>query len=433
MMETGPAPAGKWMDPMHEQEAIAPNAKVMLLAVGGAALAALLIALSRRDHGEEPAARAEAAAEDLKKTAKKAAKEAKKQQKEAAEAAAAAGDRSAEAMRAAAAKVERDAKDAERDLKAAAWDAQQRAQEAESRLRAAGQRVVDDAAHLASRVGTEARTLAGEGKDKITHLRQKEEPASAYERELRRMREEIDDLRGQLARAGVRVERGPVGRSFRLARKDASVKEAMASEAAAAALAQVERSLRAKAPQLLAARNRHQALEILQQDLGPTLRDTAMQAATAALGIWEAARDRAQDVAADVKETARDVGEDVREGTEDFAADARTAARDAREDGAHARAAGKRRFWRAAGEAEETADEARARFEAATERLAEKANGEEEGHGKAGLFWGGAGLGLALYALLDPERREKLLHFANEASTQMQELVRDMQGYDDEF
>jgi hypothetical protein len=40
---------------------------------------------------------------------------------------------------------------------------------------------------------------------------------------------------------------------------------------------------------------------------------------------------------------------------------------------------------------------------------------------------------LALYALLDAERRDRVLRLANEASIQVQELVRDLQGYDDEF
>ena len=53
--------------------------------------------------------------------------------------------------------------------------------------------------------------------------------------------------------------------------------------------------------------------------------------------------------------------------------------------------------------------------------------------GVPGLLWGGAGVGLAIYAMMDPERRESILKMANEASVQMQELVRDLQGYDDEF
>jgi hypothetical protein len=54
-------------------------------------------------------------------------------------------------------------------------------------------------------------------------------------------------------------------------------------------------------------------------------------------------------------------------------------------------------------------------------------------HGKAGLIWGAAGLGLAIYALADPERREKFLKLANESTVLAQELLRDLQGYDDEF
>ena len=81
-------------------------------------------------------------------------------------------------VRDATAHLEFDAKAAERDLKAAAWDAQQEAKEAESRLRAAGHRVVDDATQLASWVGAEARNLAGGGKERLAHLRHRDETES---------------------------------------------------------------------------------------------------------------------------------------------------------------------------------------------------------------------------------------------------------------
>jgi hypothetical protein len=42
-------------------------------------------------------------------------------------------------------------------------------------------------------------------------------------------------------------------------------------------------------------------------------------------------------------------------------------------------------------------------------------------------------LGLAIYALADPERREQFLKLTNEATVLAQELLRDLQGYDDEF
>jgi hypothetical protein len=417
------------MDPMYESDDTSPNAKVILLAVGGAALAALLIALARRDDEKsEVAAHAEATVADLKKDAKKAAKEAKRKQKEMKGAAVAASDRVADEVRTAAEKAGIDVKTAERDLKAAAWDAQQEAREAESRLRAAGHRVVDDAAHIASRLGGEARHLAGEGREKFAHLRHREEGEGTAEHELERLRAEIDELKTQLGRAGKRVERPEKdfpSRAFRFSGKGGTSKEAMASEAAAAALAQLERALRAKAPQLIAAKNRGQVLEILQQDLGPTLRDTVVQAATAALAMWEAARHEADEAADQGRDTAHHIGSDLR-------AAAGAVGRDARQADAAADAAatnGKRWLWRSGAAGHDADGSARE-----TAGAAEGTRNEEEEHrSKAGLLWGGAGLGLALYALLDAERRERVIQLANEASIQVQELVRDLQGYDDEF
>ena len=178
-----------------------------------------------------------------------------------------------------------DAKAAERDLKAAAWDAQQEAKEAESRLRAAGHRVVDDATHLASWFGAEARNLAGEGKEKIAQLRHREEGESTVEREVERLRAEIEELKEQLGKAGRKADKDALGLASRFAGKSGPTAEAVASEATAAALGQIERAA-GEGPALLAARNRAQVVEILQKELGSTLRDTAVQAAVAALGNW---------------------------------------------------------------------------------------------------------------------------------------------------
>ena len=203
---------------MHEPEEGSPNAKVILLAVGGAVLAGLLVALARRGGEPEPRERVAEAAKDLKKEAKKAAKAAKKKQKEARHAAESAGERITAEMRESATRLGIDAKAAERDLKAAAWDAQQEARAAESRLRAAGSRVVDETAHLASRVGAEARNLAGESRERISHLRHREDVESATERELARLRAEIDEPAGAARRRrtargeGILWHRGPLCR-----------------------------------------------------------------------------------------------------------------------------------------------------------------------------------------------------------------------------
>jgi hypothetical protein len=416
------------MDRMHDQDD-ALNIKVILLGVGGAAAAALLLALARQKNEtttevrvEEVEARVEDAVDDVKRESKKAAKAAKKKRKEMAAAAEELGQRVASGTRDTTAHFEFDAKAAERDLKAAAWDAQQEAREAESRLRAVGHRVVDDATQLASRFGAEARNLADEGKEKIAQLRHRDETESAVEDEVERLRAEVEDLKEQLAKAATRMEKDYRGLTSRFSGKSGPLAEVIASQTTAAALEQIERALRVKAPALLAARNRAQVMDILQKELGSTLRDTAVQAAVAALGKWESGRLKG-DAADTEPEPMGHADEEVRQ-----------AAADAAHDAEFIQANGKRRMWWGSKDVTDTspavADEALVESVAAAS--AEKP--EEEAHrGKAGLFWSGAGIGLALYALLDEERRDKVLRFANEASVQVQELVRDLQGYDDEF
>lgn len=437
------------MDVMDEHDDVALNVKAILLAAGGAALAAWLFVMSRQKEEQTPLAQAEATVKETTKDAKKAAeraakdakKKAKKTRKEVAETVSDAGERIADRVRETAADVGIDTKTLERDLKAAAWDAQQEAREAESRLRAAGLRMVDDAAHLASRVGAEARNLADEGKERIAHLRHREEPES----EIDRLRAELDELRARLEGTEHRGGRSYRGITSRLAGKTGPIPDAVASEAAAAALAHLERSLRTKVPALITAKNRGQMLEILQQELGPTLKESAAQAVTVAFAKWDAARERAdeskersREAVGEAATALRDLGDDVEEAAREAAEAARKKAREAEEAVArHAeesRLDGMRRLWRSAEKETEpvTVAEATAAIEKArVTGEAEEPEGEQ--HGKAGLLWGGAALGLALFALLDPERRDKVLRFANEASLQVQELVRDLQGYDDEF
>jgi hypothetical protein len=418
---------------MHEQDD-ALNTKVILLAIGGATAAAILVALARRDDDTAKERAEKAAAEaksQIEEDVKKAAKTAKKKRKALIAAAVKRRDQFEADAGDMADAIAKDAKEAERDLKAAAWDAQQRAREAESRLMAAGHRVVDDAAHLASRVGAEARQLAGEGRERLAHLRQRDEPES----EIERLRAEIEELKERLAETGRKSERDYLGLASRITGKGKSAKDDKAAQAAAAALAQLERSLKAKAPALLAARDRAQVMDILQKELGPTLRDSAVQAAMAALGVMDAGKVRARDVAEDMRDTARDLREEARDKDRQAEDDLREALRQAEKEAEHRaeaiKANGKRRLWRMSHEAPEVADETARVSEAAG--AAEVAFAEDEHRSKAGLFWGGAGLGLALYALLDAERRDKVLRLANEASVQVQELVRDLQGYDDEF
>jgi hypothetical protein len=426
------------------------NRKVILLSVGSAAVAALLVALARRrdDEGlaaraEDVAARVEDVVADAKKESKKAAKAAKKKQKEIAAATVETGRHVADEVRDATEHLSVDAKAAERDLKAAAWDAQQEAKEAESRLRAAGHRVVDDATHLASWFGAEARSLAGEGKEKFAQLRHREQDEGTVEREVERLRAEIDELKEHLRKSGPKVDKETFGLTSRFAGKSGPIAELVASEATTAALGQIERTLRAKAPALLAARNKAQVVEILQKELGSTLRDTAVQAAVAALGKLDLTResskaihdaeDHARAAESGIRDSARGLAGEVAEQLERVAEDARDSAETAARNAEMIQANGKRRFWRTSQDADDVAASADATVEENQPEAKEEEVAGEEHRGKAGLFWGGAGIGLALYALLDAERRDRVLRLANEASVQVQELVRDLQGYDDEF
>jgi hypothetical protein len=419
---------------LHDQDDASPNAKVILLAVGGAtAVAALLIGLARRNDEPEPKERVEAVVKDAKKEAKKATKAVKKKQKELRTAAAESGERLASEIKASAEQIGIDTKQAERDLKAAAWDAQQEAREAEGRLRAASQRVVEDATHLASRVGSGARSLTGEGMERIAHLRHRdEEPGD----ELARLRAEIETLKAQLGGDGRRAEkesRERIARLMNLKRsgKGGSMPEAMASEAATAAISHRERAKRAKVPALLAAKNRAQVLDVLQQQLGPTLRETAAHAAAAAFEMWDTAREKGEAA----REQASHLADEAGDATRDAGTEARHAADDVKERAESAGAKAKGRWWGSGDGAREEVSHTAERVGEAVDEVQARLDDEteEEHRSKAGLFWGGAGLGLALYALLDAERRDKVLRLANEASVQVQELVRDLQGYDDEY
>jgi hypothetical protein len=141
---------------------------------------------------------------------------------------------------------------------------------------------------------------------------------------------------------------------------------------------------------------------------------------------------RAKDAGAEAKQRAEDLNETARSLADKLRHAARTTSDSATEKAEPALANGKERL-ELAGDAirEATAEQRKAVDEAVS--AATEHDSSEERRSKSGLFWGAASVGLAAYALLDPERRDKILKFANEASVQVQELVRDLQGYDDEF
>ena len=139
----------------------------------------------------------------------------------------------------------------------------------------------------------------------------------------------------------------------------------------------------------------------------PTLRDVAVQAASTAIDLWQTARERAVEVASGDGDLPVSKASRVIETGSDRAREASAAvAEQAGQLGERVRGA--------------TRQTARATVD----------TGKDTG---ALLFWAGAAAGLVFYALLTPERREQLTRTVQAVTGEIQELVRDFQGYDDEF
>ncbi|MFT4036750.1 MAG: hypothetical protein QM692_01115 [Thermomicrobiales bacterium] len=439
---------------MHDDEDLVLNAKAIGLAVGGAAIAGLLFVLTRRDEQPAPVATIPAAdevAETFDRHAKKVAKAAKHQRDTVEAAAREHKEKLDEAV------SNFDVDTTQRDLKAAAWDAQERAKAAEGKLRAATGKVAEDAAHIATR-------LAGEGRERIANLRRPDDASD----EVERLKAELESLRAELAGKAKKERRDLLG-GKKLGGKKGPLPDGVAGEAASAALLHLEKQLKAKAPLLLTARNKEQAMAILQRELAPTLRDTAMLALSTALTSASSAGQKAADaqeslkarIKSDAAPAADDLAEKLQAARDEAAAEASKRGDEAAAQARQAQEAAEAEAKSAREEVEKLRAELEAQLTEAKETV--KANGKrglwhveqvteatgdadrevvepevvaaDEGgkRGVSGLLWGGAGLGLALYAMMDPERRENVLKLANEASVQLQELARDLQGYDDEF
>lgn len=448
---------------MSEDEDLVLNAKAIGLAIGGAALAGMLFVLTRRDEKHDSPVEA-LASEPIPESFAEAARGAASEARSHRETVETAIKDHGKSLKEAVTSNSIDSAELERDLKAAAWDAQERARLAESKLRAATSKVAGDASQIASRVGEEARHLADEGKGRLSHLRR----ASGSDSEVERLKAELESLREELAGKAKSDAKDVLGVKKKLAgKKVGPLPEGVAGEAASAALENLEKSLKTKAPLLLAARNRAQALEIVQREFGPVLRDSALLALSTALGSAERASQKAASAPQDIKQrlshvatpdvsaTFSDIGDKVRTATDAATAEALKARDEAEAEARAARAEAERLKEELAAKLEEMKHAADANgaqslwsrqeaeqavtegppdlLEEGSESDAESASDSGGKRGVPGLLWGGAGLGLAIYAMMDPERRESILKMANEASVQMQELVRDLQGYDDEF
>ena len=197
-----------------------------------------------------------------------------------------------------------------------------------------------------------------------------------------------------------------------------STAQAIAARAAAAAVAWAEQAWGIGASLADAARERMPEVgQRGREERMPSLREVAMQAAASALDLWESARERAGEMAGAAES---EIG--------------RTGAK-----ATHAASAGGERVRGASAAAAERAAavtgkaaEARDRARTATARTA-VATADAGKETATALFWATAAVGLVCYGLLSPERRQQVLSLAGSAVEQGRELVRDFQGYDDEF
>jgi hypothetical protein len=142
------------------------------------------------------------------------------------------------------------------------------------------------------------------------------------------------------------------------------------------------------------------------EEVVPTLREIALQAASVALDLWQTAREKAGEMA--------------------DAAQSETAG------ASHVVGVAEKRAREATSAVIERVEEAGGRAKEASTHAAEAtvATGKDTG---AALLWGSAAVAVIFYAILSRERREQVLRALDGLFKQAREIIRDFQGYDEEF
>jgi hypothetical protein len=205
-------------------------------------------------------------------------------------------------------------------------------------------------------------------------------------------------------------------RARQVSEQTTSTAQAIAAQAAAAAVARAEQAIERGASLADVAIERvPDVTRRLSDDIMPAVREAAHQAATTAIDMWQATRERAAEAT--------------------HHADGSLLTRPASQAIQLAAAGTERARESSAAVAERAAERAAAIGESALEasrRTASKtaATGRDSG---ALLFWAGAAIGLIVLVLLSAERRTALLASVRGAANEVQAIVHDFRGYDDEF
>jgi hypothetical protein len=157
----------------------------------------------------------------------------------------------------------------------------------------------------------------------------------------------------------------------------------------------------------------------LKDDVAPAIRDAAVQAAAAAIGIWEATRAQANQI--DRDEVRAQASESVSE-VLDRAKRTGSAATESVTSLVHEHA----------GDVKERANEARERAgEVSREALESSARTTKDA--TSALVWAGIAGGLIYYGLLNQDQRQRVGEMVQSLYTGANELYRDIQGYDADF
>lgn len=183
----------------------------------------------------------------------------------------------------------------------------------------------------------------------------------------------------------------------------ATLAQAIIEQAANRAVANADRAKHVAAK----AKGRVSSAQKASEEVVPSVREIALQAASAALDLWQAARERAEEGVESAEHAIVDHASGMVSQAEKKAKHA-------------AEAVGVR-----AGEFSEHAKEA---TKSATDTTVHA--GKDTG---AAIFWTVAAAGVVFYALLDKNRREQVLRVVDTVVDQAREIIRDFQGYDEEF
>ena len=139
-----------------------------------------------------------------------------------------------------------------------------------------------------------------------------------------------------------------------------------------------------------------QATKTFERDVAPSVKDVAFQAATVAVDLWQAAREKTE----------------------------------------HAIDAGRTEFPEAASHALKAAERGAEEFGVMAKSASKHAASATADAGKntgATLLWASAATGLVLYGVLQKERREQVLRYAHSALSITRDLISDYRGQDGRF